>query len=70
MCRAELSFLRGSSEVGDPASVPADPRRGDPAAGVWSRGSSDPSIPVAQKRSPGPQRHQEETHGEERSLEN
>ena len=70
MCRAELSLLRGPSEVGDPASVPADPRRGNPAAGVWSHGSTHPSVPVAQKQCPRPQRHQEETHGEERLLKN
>lgn len=63
--RAELSFLRRSAEVGDPASVTAAACWGKPAAGVWSRGTADPSVPVAQEWSPSSQRHKEETRGEE-----
>lgn len=63
--RAELPFLRGSAEVGDPASVTAATCWGQPAAGVWSCGTADPSLPVAQKWSPGSKRHKEETGGEE-----
>lgn len=66
--RAELSVLRWSAKVGYPASVPAAVCWGHPAARVWSCGTADPSIPVAQKWSPDPQRHKEETHGEDRLL--
>lgn len=63
--RAELSFLRWAAEVGDPASVTAAACWGKPAAGMWSCGTADPSVPVAQEWSPGSQRHKEETGGEE-----
>lgn len=63
--RAKLSFLRGSAEVGDPASVTASTCWGKPAAGVWSCGTADPSLSVAQKWSPGSECHKEETGGEE-----
>lgn len=63
--RAELSFLRGSAEVGDPASVTAATCWGKSAAGVWSCRTADPSLPVAQKWSPGSKRHKEETGGKD-----
>lgn len=62
--RAELSILRGSTEVGDPTSVTAVTYWGKSAAGVWSSGSTDPPLPVVQKWSPGSKRHKEKTCGE------
>lgn len=62
--RAYLPFFRRAAEGGDPASAAAATHWGKPAAGVWSRGTAHPSVPVAQKRSPDSQRHEEETGGE------
>ena len=62
--RAELSFLRWSAEVGDTSPVSAATCWWNPAAGVRSRGTAHPSIPVAQKRSPNPKLHKKKTHGD------
>lgn len=63
--RAELPFSRGATEAGDPTQVAAAERRGKPPARVWRCGTTNPSLPVAQKWSPTAQRHEKETSGEQ-----